>query len=157
MGQPRDGEGHEEGDKKLCLAIIPWAPVPSGVEGLERYIKLVEEEAGEAWGKVKGFRYLVQDKPRGTMVGAGFIESLKWLGRKGFVFDLGVDQRQGGRWQLEEAVEMVRMAHEGVEEGEKVVFIISKLVVLGDKKRIEEEELLILTKKIISANPTSQS
>ena len=69
---------------------------------------------------------MVQDKPKGTMLGDGFIEGLKWLGRKGYVFDLGVDQHSGGKWQLEEAVEMIQRAHEGVPEAEKVTFIISK-------------------------------
>jgi L-rhamnono-1,4-lactonase len=36
---------------------------------------------------------LVQDKVAGTMLGDGFVEGLRWLGRKGFVFDLGVDAR----------------------------------------------------------------
>lgn len=126
LGIPRDGEGHSAEQKELCLAIIPWAPVPSGAEVLERYVNEVEKHAEGSFSKVKGFRYLVQDKPKGTMLGDGFIEGLKWLGRKGYVFDLGVDQHSGGKWQLEEAVEMIQRAHEGVPEAEKVTFIISK-------------------------------
>jgi len=130
LGTPKDGEGHTEEQKKLCLAIIPWAPLPSGVEVLERYVKEVERHAEESFEKVRGFRYLVQDKPKGTMLGDGFIEGLKWMGRKGFVFDLGVDQHNGGRWQLEEAVAMIEKAHEGVDEKEKVTIIISKFSAL---------------------------
>ena len=126
LGTPRDGEGHTAADSKLCLAIIPWAPLPSGVEALEKYMQLVKEEAGEAWPKIKGLRYLVQRKPKGTMLVGDFIEGLKWMGRKGLVFDVGVDLRQGGKWQLEEAVEMIKLAHENVNEEEKVTFIISK-------------------------------
>jgi len=129
LGTPRDGEGHSEEHKKLCLAIIPWAPVPSGADVMERYVKEVEKHAGGSFGKIKGFRYLVQDSPKGTMLQRGFIESLKWLGKKGYVFDLGVDQHKGGTWQLVEAVEMIERAHEGVEEEEKVTFIISELTV----------------------------
>ncbi|KAF7925351.1 hypothetical protein BELL_0706g00030 [Botrytis elliptica] len=127
LGQPREGEGHTAEHAKLCKAIIPWAPVPSGEKALERYVKEVEREAEGSWGLVKGFRYLVQDKEKGTMLTEGFIEGLKWLGRKGFVFDLGVDLHSGGRWQLEEAVEMMEKAHEGVQEGEKVTVIINHL------------------------------
>jgi L-rhamnono-1,4-lactonase len=126
LGTPKDGEGHISEQKKLCLAIIPWAPVPSGAEVLERYVKGVEKHAESSFGKIRGFRYLVQDKPKGTMLQDEFIEGLKWLGKKGFVFDLGVDQHRGGKWQLEEAVEMIEKAHEGVDEEDKVTFILSE-------------------------------
>ncbi|KAG9229031.1 hypothetical protein BJ875DRAFT_388200 [Amylocarpus encephaloides] len=125
--QPKEGEGHEVGNGKLCLGIVPWAPVPAGEEAMEKYVKAVEERAGAAWGKVKGFRYLVQDKAKGTMLEGKFIQSLRWMGRRGFVFDLGVDQHSGGKWQLEEACEMVNRAHEGVKEGERVTIVINHL------------------------------
>jgi L-rhamnono-1,4-lactonase len=126
LGTPKEGEGHVAEQKKMCLAIIPWAPLPSGAEFLERYIKEVEKRAGESFAKIKGFRYLVQDKPKGTMLQGGFIEGLKWLGKKGYVFDLGVNQHDGGKWQLEEAVEMIGKAHDGEAEADKVTIIISK-------------------------------
>jgi L-rhamnono-1,4-lactonase len=129
-GTPKPGEGHEAHHKKLCLAIVPWAPLPSGVEALERYVEMVRERAGESWLKIRGFRYLVQDKKEGTMLGEGFIEGLKWLGRKGFAFDVGVDHHRGGDWQLDEAAQMIRRAHEGVAEGDKVTFILSRLLCL---------------------------
>jgi hypothetical protein len=127
LGLPREGEGHTEEHAKLCKAIVPWAPVPSGAEVLERYVERVREEAGEAWGKVKGFRFLVQDKARGTMLEEKFVEGVRWLGRKGLVFDLGVDLHSGGRWQLEEAAEMMERVHDGVSEEEKVTVVISEL------------------------------
>lgn len=125
-GQPKDGEGHTADDAKLCLGIIPWAPVPSGPAVLEKYLDKVKEEAGdETWAKVKGFRYLLQDKPHGTMLEQDFIDSLKLLGRRGFVFEVGVDQHRRGRKQLDELIEMVDRAHDGVEEDAKVKLIIS--------------------------------
>jgi L-rhamnono-1,4-lactonase len=126
LGAPRDGQGHTVKQAKLCLAIIPWAPLPSGREALERYVKAVQDKAGESWPKVKGFRYLVQDKPKGVMLQKEFIAGLKWLGENGFVFDLGVNLHDGGKWQLEEAVEMIGLAHDGVKEEVKTTFIISK-------------------------------
>ena len=126
-GQPRDGEGHAAEDAALCLGIVPWAPMPAGAETLEKYIAAVRETAGPAWDKVKGFRYLVQDKPNGVMLKDPFIESLKLLGRQGLVFDTGVDQHRRGRIQLEECVEMIDRAHEDVPEEHKVKFIISEL------------------------------
>lgn len=132
-GKPRPGEGHEEKDASLCLGIVPWAPLPAGPEALERYIAAVREacdrDGGEGvWAKVKGFRYLLQDKPAGTMLEPKFIEGLKLLGRKGFVFDVGVDQHRRGRAQLEEVVAMVERAHDGVPDGEKVTFILSESI-----------------------------
>ncbi|OWP04403.1 hypothetical protein B2J93_7946 [Marssonina coronariae] len=127
LGTPRDGEGHSEEQKKLCLAIVPWAPVPSGGDVLERYVGEVEQHAGQSFGKIKGFRYLVQSRPRGTMLGPDFIDGLRWLGRHGYVFDLGVDQHGGGRWQLDEAVAMIEKAHEGVPEAERVTFVCNHL------------------------------
>jgi L-rhamnono-1,4-lactonase len=75
------------------------------------------------WKKVRGVRYLVQDKPPGTMLEQGFVDGLKWLGSKGFAFDLGVDARQGGLWQLREAVEMLGRVYGDAE----VTFVISML------------------------------
>ncbi|KAK0614176.1 hypothetical protein B0T14DRAFT_539749 [Immersiella caudata] len=126
-GQPRPNEGHTAEDAKLCVGIIPWAPVVLGADQLERYLVKAEETAGPAWEKVKGFRYLLQDKPNGTALDEKFIEGLKLLGKRGYVFDLGVDQHRRGRIQLEEAVDMIDRAHDGVEEEEKVVFILNHL------------------------------
>ncbi|KAK0635585.1 hypothetical protein B0T17DRAFT_484968 [Bombardia bombarda] len=128
--EPRPDEGHTAADAPLCLAVVPWAPLVLGAEQLEKYLVEVEAAAGpRVWPKVKGFRYLLQDKPNGTALGDGFIEGLKLLGRKGFVFDAGVDQHRRGRVQLEELVDMVDRAHDGVErEEEKVVFILNHLL-----------------------------
>ncbi|KAL4766075.1 uncharacterized protein BDW70DRAFT_41315 [Aspergillus foveolatus] len=128
-GTPLPGEGHNAEDRDLCLGIVPWAPVPGGPDALEKYMALVKERAGseEVWRKIRGVRYLVQDKPAGVMLQPAFIEGLKWLGRQGLTFDLGVDARQGGIWQLEEAVEMMRRVYEGVEEQNKVTIVINHL------------------------------
>ena len=125
-GVPREGEGHSAEQSKLCLAIVPWAPLANGVEALEAYVKKVIEIAGDVAGKIVGWRHLLQDKPAGTMLTKDFVDGLQWLGRTGYSFEVGIDVRSGGMWQLEEAVEMVRRAHEGVKEEEQVVFVFSK-------------------------------
>ncbi|KAL2860683.1 uncharacterized protein BJX67DRAFT_375908 [Aspergillus lucknowensis] len=129
-GEPIPGEGHRAEDSGLCLGIIPWAPVPGGPEALAKYMRLVRERVklDEVWRKVRGVRYLLQDKPPGVMLKPAFIEGLKWLGRQGLTFDLGVDARQGGLWQLEEAVEMLRAVYETVDdENDKVTVVIDHL------------------------------
>ncbi|KAJ5491419.1 hypothetical protein N7539_002986 [Penicillium diatomitis] len=110
LGEPITGEGHDAAHKDLCLAIIPWAPLPGGPEALLPYMARVKERTKEEpiWRKIRGVRYLVQDKPPGVMLQHSFIEGLRWLGRQGLTFDLGVDARQGGLHQLREAVEMMR-------------------------------------------------
>lgn len=101
LGTPKEGEGHCFEQRDLCLAVIPWAPLPLGSKLLEEYVSKVKERAGDSFEKIKGFRYLLQDKEPGTMLKRDFIDGLKWLGRNDFIFDVGVDQRSGGDWQLE--------------------------------------------------------
>lgn len=134
--RPRDGEGHDaEKDGELVKGIVPWAPVPAGREGLERYLEAVKKVCesdgdGSVWGRVKGVRYLLQDKPAKRMLEDGFVEGVRYLGKRGLVFDVGVDMHRRGRSQLEEVVELVERAHEGVGEGEKVTFVLSEFSML---------------------------
>jgi L-rhamnono-1,4-lactonase len=124
-GRPIAGEGHDASDKNLCLGIVPWAPVPAGREVMGIYLQMVFNSTGSMWGKVKGFRYLVQDKKCGTMITKEFGEGLDLLGEKGLVFDLGIDVRQAGLWQLKDALAMVSgivRRSEGKEE--KMVTIV---------------------------------
>ncbi|KAG8211616.1 Amidohydrolase [Trichophyton interdigitale] len=127
-GTPVEGEGHISSDKELCLAIIPWAPIPLGPEGLELYMAKVQDKTknmgGDAWEKVKGVRYLLQDKPSGTMLEEGFIRGLQWLGQRGLTFDLGVDARRGGLHQLEETVELAGRLYQ---HGSQVKLILNHL------------------------------
>lgn len=126
LGTPREGEGHTSFHSKLCLGIVPWAPIPSGPEVMEKYVNLVQDKSEGAFHKVRGFRYLVQDQPDGTMLQEKFVESLKWMGKEGFAFDLGVDSHRRGEKQLMEAVEMIGRVHEGVVTNEKTVFVLSR-------------------------------
>lgn len=106
-GRPIAGEGHTAADKCLVLGIVAWAPIPAGPDALNRYLGEVRRRAGNSFSKIKGFRYLLQDKPAGTMLSQSFIQSLQALGTEGLSFDLGIDARSGGLYQLEEACEML--------------------------------------------------
>ena len=129
LGEPILGEGHTSLDSKLCLGIVPWAPVPGGRAALETYMTQVKQRARteEVWRKVCGVRYLVQSEPAGMMLKPGFVDGLRWLGTQGLTFDLGVDARQGGLHQLREAVEMMARVYEGVDEGDELRIVISEL------------------------------
>ena len=124
-GASKQGEGHAKEHANLCLAIVPWAPVPAGVITLARYVDQVRAKAGPISDRIAGFRYLVQDKPASTMLQANFIEGLRWLGGKGYLFELAIDQRSGGLWQLDEAISMISKANEGVAENDQVTIVIS--------------------------------
>lgn len=130
LGEPVSGEGHRAGHKDLCLGIVPWAPVPGGPGVLRKYMDKVKErtKTDDVWRKVCGVRYLVQDKPAGVMLKPEFVDGLRWLGREGLAFDLGVDVRQGGLHQLREAVEMMERVYNGT-EGDGVTIIISGFTV----------------------------
>lgn len=107
-GQPEPNEGHEAGDSKLVLGVVPWAPIPAGRQALERYVnKIWALYPGSFRKKVKGFRYLLQDKAPKVMLQDDFIDGLVWLGETNLSFDLGIDARQAGLFQLEEACQMM--------------------------------------------------
>lgn len=123
QGKPVAGEGHVSADSKLVLGIVPWAPVPAGPDALSTYNSQVRQACGDdrTASLVKGYRYLVQDKPKGTMLQSGFISGLQWLGKQDLIFDLGVDSRSGGMWQLQEACEMLKKVYEGGSELKVVI------------------------------------
>ncbi|KAJ5094742.1 hypothetical protein N7456_010603 [Penicillium angulare] len=131
LGEPIPGEGHKAIDRDLCLGIVPWAPVPGGPTVLESYMDKVHlrTKKDEVWRKVRGVRYLVQDKPSGVMLEPGFVEGLRWLGKNRLSFDLGVDARQGGIHQLREAVEMMDRVYRDMEANDKdaVTIVINHL------------------------------
>lgn len=129
LGEPIPGEGHESTDREFCLGIVPWAPIPGGPDVLSAYMEKVRQRTRteEVWRKVRGVRYLVQDKPAGVMLEPGFVESLRWLGRERLTFDLGVDARQGGLGQLREAVEMMERVYRDA-EGSEVTIVISEFL-----------------------------
>jgi len=123
-GQTHAGEGSLTDGQRLVLGIVPWAPVPAGPSVLVDYVGRVRsrfDSPGRAT-LVKGFRYLVQDKPPGTMLKPDFIAALQWLGQHHLTFDLGVDARSGGMHQLREACQMMEQVFEG---GNKLKVIIN--------------------------------
>ncbi|KAF8467403.1 hypothetical protein BDZ91DRAFT_642122, partial [Kalaharituber pfeilii] len=98
--------------------IVPWAPVHLGPEMLEKYLQKLNSIGGvivdPVTGKIdkmksvlKGFRYLLQDKPSGAMLKEKFIAGLKWVASKGLIFEIGIDIRSGGIWQMEEFVALL--------------------------------------------------
>ncbi|RPA89426.1 hypothetical protein L873DRAFT_1839237 [Choiromyces venosus 120613-1] len=85
------------------LGIVPWAPIPSGRAVMGRYLDAIRGIAEEGGGKIKllkGFRYILQFCEPGTGLKKEFIEGLKLMGEEGYIFELMVDTRSMGVWQL---------------------------------------------------------
>jgi L-rhamnono-1,4-lactonase len=115
----------------LLLGIIPWAPLPYGCVAMQQYegeLSALHSEPPLKGVirpyKVKGFRYLLQDEPRRTMLGARFLESLRWMGRRGYVFECTIDCREGQIWQLEEVIEMMGRVNRQVAPDEDLVQVV---------------------------------
>ncbi len=122
-----------ERESKMLLGVVPWAPMDQPPSVLREYLRLAEERAGEkCWKRVKGFRFLLQfftdqESFEKLVLGDDFIGNLKELGNRNFSFDVGVDQRSGGSWQLELVAKAMEKAHEGVDEDKKIVSIVNHL------------------------------
>ena len=112
QGKPLEGEGHVPSDAKLCLGVVPWAPVPAGPDALAKYMARVWSlYPGEYKETVKGVRYLLQNKPPQVMLQADFVAALQWLGDNDLSFDLGIDARSTGLYQLEETCTMMKQVY----------------------------------------------
>ena len=124
---------YNERHGKLLQGLIPWAPMGQPLSTLDDYLRLAEEKAGEmTWRRIKGFRFLLQfivdrERFKSIVLGYDFINNLTTLGRRGFSFDIGVDQRSGGVWQLEIVAKAMQEAQRDVPESEKVTFIVNHL------------------------------
>lgn len=80
-----------------------------GVVAMDKYWTLLDlwGDDGKRRKMLKGFRYLVQGKPPGTILTPEFIAAMRWIWQKGLVVEVGVDVRGDGIWQLLEAVEAI--------------------------------------------------
>lgn len=85
------------------VALVPWAPVPWGSK-VSNYVAELKKELGSNFSAIKGFRFLLQDKPSGVMTDPAFISGLKWFQDHDYAFDWGIDIHNGGSWQFEESI-----------------------------------------------------
>lgn len=121
-------EGFNRETAKMMKGCVLWAPVDRGLDVFKKWLDL-DNSTGLEW--VKGFRYLLQgirDKTEfeRLVMDPGCVEVLRCMGKNGWSFDVGVDQRQGGSWQLDMIPGLIERVHEGVEEKEKTVFVLSR-------------------------------
>jgi len=91
-----------------CCGVVAFAPVPLGAAGMRAWWDLLGDEKQ----RVRGVRFLFQDKPPGTMLLPAAASGVRWALHNGLAFDLGVDFRSGGAWQLDEAVVLLNRVFE---------------------------------------------
>lgn len=129
-GKPIEGEGHLPEDKTLILGAVVWAPIGGPVDQLQKYLEKIGaiEDLRSQNGLIRGFRYLLQDKPKGTALRNDFLKGLLLLERIGArTFDIGVDFQQGGPWQLQDVVELLQKFHRETRSSGKLKFVINHL------------------------------
>lgn len=137
---------YNEGEKPgYVKAMIPLIPLPWGTR-ITDYVEVLKEELGNQYSLVKGYRYLFQDKPPGTMLDPKVIEGLKWLDANGYVFDYGIDIHNGGIWQFEESVELFRQ----VPNVKYIINHLTKPHLEIEAEGIEENELFIRWKALMT-------
>ncbi|GAA5972912.1 hypothetical protein JCM21900_002866 [Sporobolomyces salmonicolor] len=120
-------------DVKL-LALVPWAPVHHGSSALELYLprlfsqpSLVALTAKLGYAPIKSFRYLLQDCPKGFFLSDKFLDGLRYIGDKGYAFDMCLDATNadvGGPLVLEDAVEAIAKVRELQKNGEQTRFML---------------------------------
>lgn len=103
------------------VALVPWAPVLHGAAALERYIprllecpSLVALTDKLGYAPIKSFRYLLQDSPTGFFRTDRFIEGFRYLGERGYAFDLTLDvthEHTGRTKILDDAVDAIERVH----------------------------------------------
>ena len=127
-------EGHyAERDGTMLLGLVPWAPMDQSTATLEEYLTLAKDMAGPpAWPRIRGFRFLLQAITDQTefeklVFSDAFIANLQLLGKRRFSFDIGVDHRSGGVWQLEAIAKVMVLAHQDIPQGEKITFVVDHL------------------------------
>lgn len=134
-GTSEEGAGFTAEQGRLMKGIVAWAPLDRGPDVFEEYVAKAREVAGEkTWGRVKGFRFLLQGiKDEGALrklvLGEGFVGAMRRFRGEGrdWSFDVGVDMRGAGVWQLELAAEVIVKVNRGMEK-DGVRFILSKLM-----------------------------
>ncbi|OAL47362.1 hypothetical protein IQ07DRAFT_573327 [Pyrenochaeta sp. DS3sAY3a] len=107
-------EDNNPGNSHLLKGIVLWAPLQATPEAFSEYLKEAEREAGPImWNRVKGFRFLLQsynDRSalRELVFSENWLQNLIVLGRQGYTFDITVDTKRRGAWQLEIIAEMIQ-------------------------------------------------
>ncbi|KAI4720482.1 hypothetical protein E4T48_03193 [Aureobasidium sp. EXF-10727] len=119
----------------LLQGIVAWAPLHQGPQVFSQWLKIAEQTSGsKTWERIKGFRFLLQAISSKTsfenlVLSDEFISILHSFsqGQKKFTFDVGIDQRSGGTWQLETFTQVLEKLYDDVPEDEKPVLVLNHM------------------------------
>ncbi|KAG9945336.1 hypothetical protein KCU85_g7286, partial [Aureobasidium melanogenum] len=119
----------------LLQGIVTWAPVNQGTAVFNQWLEVAEKTTGpKTWDRVKGFRFLLQaitDKTEfeNLVLSDDFISILKSFSQraKRFTFDVGIDQRSGGTWQLETFTKVLEKLYDNVPEDKRTVIVMNHM------------------------------
>jgi L-rhamnono-1,4-lactonase len=131
-GTSEEGDGVNGADGGMMRGCVLWAPFHLSPHVFKIYLRIAEITAGSVlWGKVVGFRYLLQgmDAPqiKQLVQSESWLTNIASLGSR-FAFDVGVDVHRDGVENLEivgRMVESIRVREAGRGEG-RVRFVLSK-------------------------------
>jgi L-rhamnono-1,4-lactonase len=134
-GAPLEGEGFTKEQGALMKGAVIWAPVDHGLTLFKRYMQMAQSTAGEAtWKRVKGIRFLLQGildqtEFKRLALSDDFADILRYLPQigGGLSFDVGVDTRSSGIWQLEIATEAVENLRTAGGTGKDTIFIMNHM------------------------------
>lgn len=147
-GIPAAGEAFGKEHSALLKGAVIWAPVDHGPEVFMKYLEKATAIAGEkTWHKVKGVRFLFQDmQNRQAFQDLVLSDSLATIFRilpnldAPMSFDVGVDSRSTGVWQLEVVTEAIKKLRTCAKGGEKTVFILSKNQAVDIKSFLTDQD-----------------
>ncbi|KAG9639385.1 hypothetical protein KCU64_g13421, partial [Aureobasidium melanogenum] len=119
----------------LLQGIVAWAPVDQGPAVFSQWLDVAEKTTGsKTWERVKGFRFLLQaitDKTEfeNLVLSNDFISILKSFSQreKRFTFDVGIDQRSGGTWQLETFTKVLEKLYDNVPEDKRTMIVMNHM------------------------------
>lgn len=142
-GQPAEGDGFTAAEAEKMKGCVIYGPLHLAPPLFSTYLEIAEETAGPVlWGKVVGFRYLLQGKGEGVVAKMlsenqdGWVRNLGMLrqgrGKNGWSFDVGVDIHRDGYGPLDAVVGLIRKVREveeseGVEKSRGLRFVINHL------------------------------
>lgn len=91
---------------------------------------LVALTAKLGYSPIKSFRYLLQDSPAGFFGTEQFVEGFRYLGARGYAFDMTLDvtHEQTGRTKiLQDAIDVIERVHRGQAPEKQTRFIFGAL------------------------------
>eukprot|EP01117_Protostelium_nocturnum_P016608 TRINITY_DN6613_c0_g1_i1.p1 TRINITY_DN6613_c0_g1~~TRINITY_DN6613_c0_g1_i1.p1 ORF type:complete len:353 (+),score=108.51 TRINITY_DN6613_c0_g1_i1:113-1171(+) len=106
------GEGFNGENGKMIVGYVAWAPINKGSSVCDQYLQKLLQVKNSDPSLLKGFRYLIQDKPDGSFLSEKFIEGVQWCGKNNFHFEICLDYQNRGELHIQEAAQLVKKVNQ---------------------------------------------